>query len=62
MKRLKRGPIKNAERKLVGPITAPEKISDFRNSAKSSRTVKTIVQALSRGGPWQSGHTDELSL
>jgi len=47
MKKLKAGPIRSkAKKKLVVLITANEKISSFRNSAKSSRTMKTIVQAL----------------
>ena len=40
-----------AKRKLVVLITANEKISSFRNSAKSSRTMKTIVDALRREMP-----------
>jgi hypothetical protein len=52
MKRLKTGPMKSeTKQKLVVLITANEKISNFRNSAKSNRTVKTIVQALCRGVP-----------
>jgi hypothetical protein len=52
MKQLKIGPIRSeTKRKLVVLITANEKISNFRNSGKSSRTVKTIVQALCRGVP-----------
>jgi hypothetical protein len=39
------------KQKLVVLITTNEKISNFRNSAKSSRTVKTIVQALCCGVP-----------
>jgi hypothetical protein len=52
MKQLKTGPIKSkSKRKLVVLITANEKISSFRNSAKSGKTMKTIVQALRRGVP-----------
>ena len=52
MKRLKTGPIKSeAKRKLVVLITENEKVSNFRNSASSSRTAKTIAQALRRGAP-----------
>jgi len=40
-----------AKRKLVVLITANEKISSFSNSAKSSRTMKTIVDALRREMP-----------
>jgi hypothetical protein len=40
-----------AKRKLVVVISANERISNFRNSAKSSRTMKTIVQALRREVP-----------
>jgi hypothetical protein len=32
-------------------ITANEKVSNFRNSGRSSSTMKTIVQALCRGVP-----------
>ena len=52
MKQLKTGPMSSkAKRKLVVLITANEKISSFRNSAKSGRTMKTIVQALRREMP-----------
>ena len=52
MKQLKTGPMRSkAKRKLVVLITANEKISSFRNSAKSGRTMKTIVQALRREMP-----------
>jgi hypothetical protein len=54
MKRLKTGPMKSeTNRKLVVLITANEKISNFRfrNSARTSSTMKTIVQALCRGVP-----------
>jgi hypothetical protein len=40
-----------AKRKLVVQITANEKISSFRTSAKSSKTMKTIVHALRREVP-----------
>jgi hypothetical protein len=40
-----------SKRKLVVLITANEKISSFRNSAKPGRTVKTLVQALRCGVP-----------
>jgi hypothetical protein len=47
MKQLKTGPVRSkTKRKLVVLITVNEKISTFRNSAKSGRTMKTIVQAL----------------
>ena len=47
MKQLKTGPMRSkAKRKMVVVISANEKISSFRNSAKSSRTMKTIVKAL----------------
>ena len=52
MKQLKTGPMRSkAKRKLVVLITANEKISSSRNSAKSSRTMKTIVDALRREMP-----------
>jgi hypothetical protein len=47
MKQLKTGPMRSkAKRKLAVLITANEKVSGFRNSAKSSRTMKKIVRAL----------------
>jgi hypothetical protein len=40
-----------SKRKLVVLITANEKISSFRNSAKTGGTVKTLVHALRCGVP-----------
>ena len=52
MKQLKTGPMRSkTKRKMVVVISANEKISGFRNSAKSTRTMKTIVQALRREVP-----------
>jgi hypothetical protein len=52
MKQIKTGPMKSkAKHKFVVLITANEKISNFRNSGKSGKTMKTIVQALCREVP-----------
>jgi hypothetical protein len=40
-----------SKQKLVVRITANEKISGLRNSAKPGRTVKTLVHALRCGVP-----------
>ena len=40
-----------SKRKLILLISANEKISSFRDSAKPGRTVKTLVHALRCGVP-----------
>ena len=52
MRHLKKSPTRSEiKQRLVLLMTANEKVSSFRNSAKSTRTLKKIVQALRSGAP-----------